>query len=118
MTRQFVPDDSSRADNRRIKKVKRLSKIGESPIAQISFGTWTIFSPPKPTSKVNDFTIAFSKSLKKSDLYAKLSEALGDSWGETQSIHVSLDAPLEWRETRRRIREALEPLIVESHANI
>lgn len=119
MIREFKPDAVTRADTRRRKKQQQRLKgnreraeMQKRAEAHISFGTWTIFAP-KLTSHIGEFTMAFSKPLKRSELYVALAEALGDSWGTTRSIRVSIETPLEWQATRKRIRSAFEHLFTD-----
>jgi len=89
--------------------------VKERPKKKIAFGTFTLFNPPKPTDRVARFTVAFSFPIKKSVLYPKLSEVLGDHWsGEpTKSIFIRLINPPPWRKTRALIKKALEELLLE-----
>lgn len=121
MNKQFTPDPCTRADTRRQKKMKKQLKgnseraaMEKRAQAKISFGTWTIFGPPKPNSKISDFTVAFPRSLKRSDLYRVLAEALGDSWGSTRSIRIVLSDPPAWEVTRKNVRDALETLLIDT----
>jgi len=74
------------------------------------------FRPPKPGDRVADFIVSFSKPVKKSDLYPKLAEALGEHWnGEpTRSIFLHLSNPPRWQETRALIKGVLEELLLEA----
>ena len=119
MPNSFAPEAWSRASKRdRAKKqvlikgnVERANMDARSQ-ATISFGTMT-FRRPGPKSKIDDFTLALPKSIRRCDLYAALAVALGDSWGMVRSIRIVLHDPLEWEETRKNILVALEPLIIE-----
>lgn len=120
MNKQFTPDAGTRSEKRRQKKLDQQRKgnaeraeMKKRAEAKVSFGTWTVFGPPNPKSRVNDFTMAFSKPLQRNELYAALSEALGETWGTTRSIRITLSNPPAWQVTRRRILNALEGLFIE-----
>ena len=114
--KQFVPDAYARVERRNredSRSVKERVLMEEKVKEKICFGVFSV-SPPKPSDKIAHFTVAFSAPLKKSDLYPKLAEALGEHWdGEpTKSIFLHLTNPLPWRKTRALIKRALEELLL------
>ena len=114
--KRFVPDTYARVERRNRKdsrSVKEQILMEEKTKEKISFGVFSVV-PPKPNDRIAHFTIAFSQPIKKSELYPKLAEALGDHWdGEpTKSIFLHLTNPLPWRKTRVLIKKALEKLLL------
>jgi len=114
--RTFVPDKHKRVEKRRRKNLRNVKEqilMEEKAKERITFWYYG-FRPPKPNDKVADLIVSFSKPVKKSDLYPKLAEALGEHWnGEpTRRVFLHLSNPPKWRETRKIIKTVLEELLL------
>ena len=79
---------------------------------KISIGTFTFFKP-KPDTKIGEFTLAFSKSLPKSEVYSCLKQTFGGNINEetVKSVIIKLKTSVPLREIREEIRKNFSKLL-------
>lgn len=79
---------------------------------KLSIGTLTFFKP-KPTAKIGTFTLAFSKPLKKTEVYPILTRIFNGNLSEEtiKSLFVKLKEPISLNKIQREIRRNFNELL-------
>jgi len=117
MKKQKMKYDYQRVEQRKTNNVDKKGEMERRQMEKqttrkISIGTLTFFRP-KPTSKVGEFTLAFSKSLPKSEVYPLIKKIFEGNVNEetVKSVFIKLKEPIQFREIRKTIKQNFDKIL-------